>query len=185
MVVNGHVYPQMENAKLGTTYRQRKLFYKNNRNGTFSEIAAQLGSALMEPAVSRGAAFGDLDNDGDVDVVVNNLDGAPVVLRNDGGNSGNFISLRLIGTGAGNRNAFGARVKVTAGDLVQIDENRSGGSYISQNDYRLHFGLEKRTTVDSVEIRWPDGKKETLSKIPANTFVVVKEGSGVVSMKNK
>ncbi len=180
--VNGHVYPQMENAKLGTTYRQRKLFYKNNRNGTFSEIAAESGPALNQPAVSRGAAFGDLDNDGDIDIVVNNLDGAPTVLRNDGGNKNNFVIIRLMGTQS-NRDAFGARVRVTSGDLVQVDECRSGGSYISQNDVRLHFGLEKRTKVDSIEVRWPSGKTEKATEISANTFITIKEGSGVVESK--
>jgi hypothetical protein len=184
LVVNGHVYPQMENANLGTTYRQRKLFYKNNRDGTFSEIAAEVGSALMQPAVSRGAAFGDLDNDGDVDVVINNLDGAPTILRNDGGNKNNFVTVRLVGTKS-NRDAFGARVKVTAGDLVQVDECRSGGSYISQNDTRLHFGLERRSKVDIIEIRWPGGKVEKVNDIPANSFVIIKEGSGAVSVKTR
>lgn len=181
LAVNGHVYPQMENAKLGTTYRQRKLFYKNNRNGTFSEIAAQIGVALMEPAVSRGAAFGDLDNDGDIDVVVNNLDGAPMILRSDGGTN-NFLTVRLVGTKC-NRDAFGARLKVVAGDLVQIDECRSGGSYICQNDARLHFGLEKRPKVDSIEVRWPNGKTETAINVPANSFITIKEGGGVTEIK--
>ncbi len=184
LVVNGHVYPQMENANLGTTYRQRKLFYKNNRDGTFSEIAAEVGSALMQPSVSRGAAFGDLDNDGDVDVVINNLDGAPTILRNDGGNRNNFVTIRLQGTKS-NRDAFGARVKVTSGDLIQKDECRSGGSYISQNDTRLHFGLERWTKVDSIEIHWPSGKAEKVADIPANSFVTIKEGSGAVSVKTR
>ncbi|HEY3132830.1 MAG TPA: CRTAC1 family protein [Acidobacteriota bacterium] len=184
LVVNGHVYPQMENAEVGVTYRQRKLLYKNNRDGTFSETAAAVGSVLMQPAVSRGAAFGDIDNDGDVDVVINNLDGAPTILRNDGGNKNNFVIIRLQGTNS-NRDAFGARVKVISGDLVQKDECRSGGSYISQNDTRLHFGLERRAKVDSIEVRWPGpaGKSEKVTDIPANSFVTIKEGKGIVSRK--
>jgi hypothetical protein len=178
MVVNGHVYPQLAMAKLKIAYAQRKLFYRNNRNGTFAEIGAEAGQTLNQPSVSRGAAFGDLDNDGDVDVVINNLDGAPNVLRNDGGNRNNFVVINLIGLigGKSNRSAFGARVKLTAGDLVQVAERRSGGSYISQNDTRLHFGLEKRTKIDAVEIRWPSGAVEKLTNVPINSFINIKEG---------
>jgi hypothetical protein len=175
MVVNGHVYPQLALAKLKIAYPQRKLFYRNNRNGAFAEIGAAAGAVMDEPAVSRGAAFGDLDNDGDVDVVINNLDGAPTVLRNDGGNDNHFLSVNLIG-GKSNRSAYGARVKVTAGDLTQVNERRSGGSYISQNDARLHFGLEKRKKIDAVEVRWPNGKVETFTNIPINSFVTLREG---------
>jgi hypothetical protein len=148
LVVNGHVYPQVDRAGLSTAYRQPKLLYRNRRDGTFSEVGQEAGPALAVPDTSRGAAFGDLDNDGDIDVVINNLDGAPVLLRNDGGNANSFITIDLSGKRS-NRSAFGARVKVTSGDLVQIAGRRSGGSYISQNDTRLHFGLENRTKVDS------------------------------------
>ncbi len=181
-VTAGHVYPQMENSRLGTTYLQRKLFYKNNRDGTFAEIASELGAPLMVPAPARGAVFGDIDNDGDVDILVNNLDGRCLVLRNDGGNANNFLSIQLKGT-SGNRNAYGARVKVISGDLVQRDERRSGGGYISQHDNRLHFGLEKRAKVDSVEVRWPNGKLETYTGIPANSFVTLTEGNPTPEIK--
>jgi hypothetical protein len=173
LAVNGHVYPQLAAAKLKIAYAQRKLFYRNQRNGTFAETAA--GETLNEPSVGRGAAFGDLDNDGDVDVVINNLDGAPTILRNDGGNRNNFLTLELIG-GKSNRDAYGARVKVIAGDLVQIDEKRSGGSYLSQNDTRLHFGLEQRAKVDAVEVRWPSGVTQKFMNLPVNSFVRIKEG---------
>jgi hypothetical protein len=176
MVVNGHVYPQLATAKLKIAYAQRKLFYRNNRNGAFAEIGAEAGPAMNEPSVSRGAAFGDLDNDGDVDVIINNLDGAPTILRNDGGDRNNFLALELIG-GKSNRDAYGARVKVIAGDLVQIDEKRSGGSYLSQNDTRLHFGLERRAIVDAVEVRWPSGVTQKFVNLPVNSFIRIKEGS--------
>jgi hypothetical protein len=173
LAINGHVYPQLATAKLKIAYAQRKLFYRNQRNGAFAETAA--GEALNEPSVSRGAAFGDLDNDGDVDVAINNLDGAPTVLRNDGGNQQNYLSINLIGAKS-NRSACGARVKVTAGDLVQVAERRSGGSYLSHNDTRLHFGLEKRAKVDAVEVRWPSGVTQKFMNLPVNSFVRIKEG---------
>jgi enediyne biosynthesis protein E4 len=175
LVANGHVYPQLATAKLKIDYLQRKLFYRNNRNGTFAEIAAEAGPAMNEPAASRGAAFGDIDNDGDIDVVINNLDGAPNLLRNDGGNRNNFLVINLIGSKS-NRSAYGARIKVAAGDLVQIAERRGGGSYLSQNDTRLHFGLEKRTKIDYIEVRWPGGAVEKFMNIPINTFILIKEG---------
>jgi len=174
LVVNGHVYPQLERAALGTAYRQPNLLYRNNRDGTFADVSRDAGPAVTAPDVGRGAAFGDLDNDGDIDVVINNLDGGPRLLRNDGGNANRFITIDLAGRRS-NRSAFGARVKVTSGDLVQIAERRSGGSYISQNDTRLHFGLEKRTKVDSLEVRWPGGATQTFTDLPVNTFIRVTE----------
>ncbi|MBK9316579.1 MAG: CRTAC1 family protein [Acidobacteria bacterium] len=174
LVVNGHVYPQLEAAKLKIAYAQRKLLYHNKRNGTFAETGSGPGSGLNEPSVSRGAAFGDLDNDGDLDVVINNLDGAPTILRNDGGNRNSFLVLDLIG-GRSNRDAYGARVKVTAGDLIQIAEKRSGGSYLSQNDPRLHFGLDRRTKVDAVEVRWPGGLVQKLTNPSVNSFIRIVE----------
>ena len=172
-VANGHAYPQRDR------YRQRKLLHRNNRDGTFSEVAAQFGNALMEERASRGTAFGDIDNDGDVDIVINDLDSAPQLLRNDGGNKNNWISIKTIGTKS-NRNGIGAKVKVVSGDLTQLDEVRSGGSYISQNDLKLHFGLEKRTVVDLIQVRWPSGAVDTLANVPVNKIVTVKEGKGLV-----
>jgi hypothetical protein len=176
-IANGHAYPQRDR------YRQRKLVHRNNRDGTFSEVAAQLGNVMLEEHASRGTAFGDIDNDGDIDIVVNNLDGAPQVLRNDGGNTNNSILIKTVGTKS-NRNGIGAKLKVVSGDLVQVDEVRSGGSYISQNDFRLHFGLEKRTKVDLIQVRWPSGVVDSVSNIPANKIVFIKEGKGLVDQKD-
>jgi hypothetical protein len=181
-VANGHVYPQVDKANLDAGYRQRKFIHKNNRDGTFSEVAAQLGEPLMEKRVSRGVAFGDIDNDGDVDVIVNDLDGAPSVLRNDGGNAANFVLIKTVGARS-NRDGIGARVKIVSGDLTQVDEVRSGASYISHNDLRLHFGLEKRTKIDLIEVRWPSGAVDKIEGIGVNKIFVVKEGKGVVEQK--
>jgi len=176
-VANGHVYPQRGH------YRQREFLHHNNRDGTFSEVANQVGSALMEERVGRGVAFGDIDNDGDVDIVVNDLDGSPQLLRNDGGNTGNSVLIKTVGVKS-NRDGIGARVKIVSGDLTQIDEVRSGGSYLSQNDLRLHFGLEKRTRIDLVEVRWPSGVIDRIINLNANKILTIKEGKGVVEQKD-
>ena len=176
-VANGHVYPQIP------TYRQRNLVHHNNRDGTFTEVAAQLGAPFLEKGVARGAVFGDLDNDGDVDIVINNLDGAAQVLRNDGGNTSNSVLIKTVGVKS-NRDGIGARVKVVSGDLAQIDEVRSGDSYISQSDLRLHFGLEKRTKIDLIEVRWPSGTVDKINNVNANKILTIKEGQGLISQKD-
>jgi len=175
LVVNGHVYPQVERAGLATRYAQRKLLYRNNRNGTFADVVATAGPALNEPSVSRGSAAGDLDNDGDIDVVINNLDGAPTILRNDGGNRSNFLVVDL-DTRAANRGAIGAIVTVRAAGLVQRAERRSGDSYLSHSDPRLHFGLGTQTKAESIEVRWPDGTVQRVGEVPANRFIKVVKG---------
>jgi len=175
-VANGHVYPQLQH------YRQRKLLHHNNRDGTFTEVAAQFGAPLMQERAGRGVAFADLDNDGDVDLVINDLDGPPQLLRNDGGNANNFVLIKTIGVKS-NRDGIGAKVKVVSGDLTQIDEVRSGASYISHNDLRLHFGLEKRAKIDLIEIRWPSGVVDKITNVNANKLLTVKEGQGLVEQK--
>ena len=173
LLVNGHVYPQVDNASVGTSYAQRKLLYRNNRDGTFSEISSQAGAALLEKRASRGTAFGDLDNDGDVDVVINDLDGAPMVLRNEGGNRRNWIRIKAQSP-TKNRFGIGARIRVVAGDLAQKSEIRSGGSYISQNDLRVHFGLGNRKSVDLIEVHWPGGGVTRLENIEVNQEITVR-----------
>ena len=172
--VNGHVYPQVDAAKIGIGYAQAKLLYRNLGNGGFEDVTAQSGSALSLKRASRGAAYGDLDNDGDLDIVVNDLDGPPMLLRNVNGDaSGKWTILRLSGP-APNTFALGARVKLFAGGRVQIREIRSGGSYLSQSDLRLHFGLGTSRMVDSIEVRWPDGKVSRLVNVPANKEISIR-----------
>jgi hypothetical protein len=151
----------------------------NLGGGTFCDASRQAGAALQESRASRGAAFGDIDNDGHVDVIVGDLDGPPMILRNEGGDGNRWLTLELAAS-KGSPLAIGARVRVVAGDLVQTEEVRSGGSYLSQNDLRLHFGLGKAAKADLVEIRWPSGKVEQIKDLAADRFYAVREGAGVV-----
>jgi hypothetical protein len=172
IAVNGHVYPQMDQARLGASagYRQRKLLYHNTGDGTFEEVSAQFGPALTDERVSRGLATGDLDNDGRLDVVVNDLDGRPQVLHNELGETGNWLLVKLTGKGR-NTDAIGAVVRVTAGKLSLTRIVQSGTSYLSQEDMRRHFGLGKETQADSIEVRWPDGSATRLENVKANRIV--------------
>ncbi len=180
LVVNGHVYPQLDNIDVGSRYKQRMFLLENQGNGAFSEIAAKFGDIFTTPRVSRGAAFGDIDNDGDVDIVVSNLDDSPMVIRNDGGNRNNWVTIKAERPGP-NRDAMGARVKVVAGDLVQWAEVRNGGSYLSASDIRLHFGLEQQKRIDLVEVHWQRGKVDQFRNLPVNRFLTVAEGRGIVN----
>jgi hypothetical protein len=177
-VANGHVYPQIK------TFHQRNFLHRNNRDGTFAEVGEQHGGAFAVKRAGRGAAFGDLDNDGDVDVVVNNLGGSPQVLRNDGGSVNNAVLIKTVGARRSNRDGIGARVKVVSGDLVQKDEVRSGDSYLSQSDLRLHFGLERRAKIDLIEVRWPGGAVDKITDARPNRMLTIKEGQGVVEQKD-
>jgi enediyne biosynthesis protein E4 len=152
------------------------------RNGRFEDISSKVGPALQAEDVARGCAFGDFDNDGDVDVIVNNLDGPPTLLRNDGGNKNNWIMIKCVGTRS-NRSAIGTRVKVSSGERSQIDEVMSGTSYYSQNDLRLHFGLGRATTVDRVDVSWPSGAKESFSNLSANRLIILQENKGILDQR--
>ena len=178
-MVNGHVYPQVDTLDVGARYREPKLLFLNQHDGTFRNISELAGPAIRVPQVSRGAAFGDLFNDGRVDIVVENLDGKPLILRNEGGNQNHWVEFELMGTKS-NRLAVNSRIKAVAGDLVQVDEVRSGGSYLSQNDLRIHFGLASHDRLDRVEILWPSGKTETINNLAADHIYSVKEGEGIV-----
>lgn len=181
-IANGHVYSQIENRKLHVTYRQPKTLYRNLRNGRFEDVSAQSGAAILAQNLGRGCACSDFDNDGDVDVLVNNLDGPPTLLRNDGGNRNNWIMIKCVGTRS-NRSAIGARVTVTSGEHKQVDEVMSGSSYYSQNDFRLHFGLDRAPKADSVDISWPSGLKETFKDLPANHLYILQETKGILETR--
>ena len=176
IAVNGHVYPQLERLKTGAPagYRQRKLLYHNRGDGTFDDVSIRYGSALTEERVSRGLAIGDLDNDGGVDVVINDLDGAPQVLHNELAPRGSWVIVRVKGA-APNTDAIGAVITVTAGAVRQRAVVQSGASYISQNDMRQHFGLGAAQTIDAIEVKWPDGSRTTRDRIPANQVVTIQK----------
>jgi hypothetical protein len=151
----------------------------NQGNGTFCDAVSQAGPALLEKRVSRGVAAGDLFNDGNMDLIIEDLDGSPMLLRNHGISGRHWVSFELAGTKS-NRAAIGARIKLVAGGMTQTDEIHSGGSYLSQNDLRVHFGLNAATKIDSVEIRWPSGAVDNLRNLAADRFYSVLEGKGIV-----
>ncbi|MGH9736215.1 MAG: CRTAC1 family protein [Candidatus Acidiferrales bacterium] len=182
-LANGHVYPQVDQIVDGPKYREPALLFLNQRDGTFKNISQMVGPAIQIPHVSRGVAVGDLFNDGHPDIVIENLQGAPTLLRVESGRADHWISFQLVGTKS-NRLALNARVKVTAGNLVQTREVRSGGSYLSQDDLRLHFGLGDKQRVDKVEIFWPAGGTETLTNLGANHFYCVEEDRGIVARQD-
>ena len=179
-LVNGHVYPQVDSIHRELKYREPAMLFLNQHDGTFKDISKLVGPAIQTPQVSRGMAVGDLFNEGKLDAVVENLVGAPIILRPEGGPANHWISFQLEGVKS-NRLALNARVRTTAGDLVQLGEVNSGGSYLSQNDLRIHFGLGRHTRVDQATVLWPDGKVETLTNLAADRFYSVREGAGVVS----
>ena len=175
LISNGHVYPQVDGHS-DIKYAQRNALFHNNGDGTFEVMSDQAGPGLEVAKASRGMAFGDYDNDGDLDVLIQNINDTPTLLRNDGGDQGNHLTIRAIGTKA-NRSAIGARVEVTSGGLTQSDEIRSGSSYESQNDLRLHFGLGTNDLVEQIRIRWPGGDVETIQGVPANQSLTIEEST--------
>lgn len=181
-MANGHVYPQVASADTAVEYLEPKLLFLNQRDGTFKNISKLSGSAIQIPQVSRGVAFGDLFNDGRIDIVIENLKGQPMILRPEGGPENHWISFELEGTKS-NRLALNARVKITAGNSTQMSEVLSGGSYLSQSDLRIHFGLGSMERVDKVEILWPSGMTEVATELAADHFYNVKEGKAVVPIE--
>jgi hypothetical protein len=175
-LANGHVYPEVSQLKTEAAYKQRKVVYRNLGTGRFVDVTERLGPPASTPAAARGAAFGDVDNDGDVDIVVNNVHAPPDLFRTESRNEHHWVTVQLTGT-TSNRSAIGARVRVTAGDLTLVDEVRGGGSYLSQNDLRVHFGLGDHAGPLRVEVRWPNGGEETWEGVATNRIAALTEGA--------
>ena len=181
-MANGHVLDNINRYNAGVHYAEPKLMFRNLGRGTFQNVSEEFGRDFQLPRVSRGAAVGDFDNDGDLDILVNNNGERPQLLRNDGGNANHWLEILLIGTRS-NRDGVGARVKVSVGDLFLYGQRKGGMSYQSAQDPRLHFGLGKYSLADAVEILWPSGIVTKLAKIQANRIVAIEEGKGLVGRK--
>jgi len=180
VTVTGHVYPQVDRLGSSTGYREPKIVQYNQGDGTFCDASEQSGAAVQQPRVSRGLAVGDLFNDGNMDLLVEDLQGSPMVLRNPGMPGNHWVSFELAGTKS-NRLALGAHLKLAAGGMTQTSQVLSGGSYLSQHDLRAHFGLGKATKIDSLEIHWPSGRVDSFNNLDADKFYSILEGEGIVA----
>ena len=179
IIVNGHVYPQVDDVKAGTAYREPKLIYINQHNGTFREMGAETGNSVRIPQVSRGLAIGDLFHNGAMDLVVENLVGTPMILASKPNPANQWVSFALEGSPK-NRLALNARIRVTTGNLQQLKEIRSGGSYLSQNDLHLHFGIGRARIIDKVEVMWPNGGTQTFINLQPDRFYSLKQNGNLV-----
>ena len=184
VVVNGHVYPQVDSFDAGTSYREPKLVYLNQHDGTFREAGAETGSAVRTPQVSRGLAVGDLFHRGALDLVVENLEGGPMILQSIPDPSNHWISLGLEGAPR-NKLALNARVQVTTGETTQLQEIRSGGSYLSQSDLALHFGLGAAGHADKVVVIWSNGTTQVFTNVAADHFYRLKQSEKLVTVDQK
>ena len=178
LVVNGHVYPEVDAAKLGAAFRERRFLYLNQANGKFKDISTTGGPGLQTPQSGRGLAIADLWNDGRLSAIVNNLSDVPMLLVNEARNTNHWLGLRLVGTSS-NRSAIGARVILTSSKRKWVDEVRSGSSYNSSSDLRLHFGLGDTTTLTALEIRWPNGETERFAPPELDRILTLTEGQGL------
>ena len=176
-LVNGHVYPEVEQLKTEIGYRQRKVVYRNLGNGRFEDVTEALGPPVTTAKAGRGAAFADIDNDGDIDIIVNNVNDTPDFLRTKAPERRTWLLVKLVGR-TSNRSAIGARVRAVVGEEVQMQEVRGGGSYYAQNDLRVHFGLARAARVDRLDVRWPTGMEESWTDVPVNRIVTLEEGTG-------
>jgi hypothetical protein len=174
LLVNGHVFPEVDRLNTAVRYKNPMILYHNNGKGSFDDISGRAGPAFEELHSSRGAAFGDIDNDGSVEIVINNQNERPTLLKQPAAGSNHWIVLKLTGTKS-NRSAIGARVRLTASGRSQIDEVRSGGSYLSQNDLRLHFGLGASREAARIEVNWPSGARQTLDPVKADRVLTIRE----------
>ena len=182
--VNGHVYPEIDSYKFNQKFKNPRLVYRNLGNGHFKDVSADMGPGITEHFSSRGAAFGDYDNDGGIDALILNMNEPPSLLHNTATTRGNWIKLKLIGT-ACNRTAIGARARVITGRHIQMDEVHSGDSVMSQSDLRLHFGVGSADTIDLIEIKWPTTQKlEKFLKVKVNQILTIREGEGIIAHPN-
>jgi hypothetical protein len=177
-IVNGHVIDNTAIFRPGSMHAQRKLLFENTNGRRFAEISRQAGPGFAKDGVGRSLIAGDIDNDGDVDLVVTNNGGAVEVLRNNGGNARTAIEIRAVAA-RGNRDGIGARVTVSASGRTQTREVKSGSSYLGQNDLRLHVGLGESARVDRIEVKWPGGRTDTVRDVAANQIVTITEGQGL------
>lgn len=177
LLVNGHVYPEVDKQHLGSTYEEPRILYHNNGNGTYSDISSSAGVGITTSASSRGLAIGDLWNDGRLSAVISNMNAAPSLLVNQVRNKNHWIAFATVGTKS-NRNGIGTRITTKAGTRMLVDEVRSGSSYSSSSDMRVHFGLGAVDKLDFVEVRWPSGLSERFSGLPVDAIHTLKEGSG-------
>ncbi|HTM31848.1 MAG TPA: CRTAC1 family protein, partial [Vicinamibacterales bacterium] len=175
-LTNGHVYPEVRQLRTEAGYEQRKVVYRNV-GGRFEDVTERLGPPATSAKAGRGTAFGDIDNNGTVDVAINNVHDTPDLFLTSAPAANHWLLLRLIGTRS-NRSAIGARVTLRIGPVVQVQEVRGGGSYISQNDLRVHFGLGAASRADRLEVRWPNGLEEMWQGISADHLITFTEGTG-------
>jgi len=177
LLVNGHVYPEVDKQNLGSSYQEPRILYHNLGNGTFADISATAGPAIVTVASSRGLAVGDLWNDGKISAVISNMNAAPSLLVNQVRSGNHWVGIRAVGTRS-NRDGIGARITLRVGSRIMVDEVRSGSSYDSNSDMRVHFGLGAATKIDSVEVRWPSGLVERFENLKVDAIQTVTEGSG-------
>ncbi len=177
LLINGHVYPEVDKQNLGSSYEEPRILYHNNGNKTFSDVSAQAGPGITTVHAGRGLAMGDLWNDGRMSAVISNMNAPPSLLVNQVRYPNHWVGLKAMGTKS-NRDGIGARITVKVGARTLVDEVRSGSSYDSNNDIRIHFGLGAATKIDWVQIRWPSGVNERFENISADSIQIVKEGSG-------
>jgi len=178
VLVNGHVYPEVDSQHLGSNFQEPKILYHNNGNGTFTDISAVAGPGITAVSSARGLAVGDLWNDGRMSAVISNMNAPPMLLVNDVRNGNHWIAFRLVGTKS-NRDGIGAKITVKVGARTLVDEVRSGSSYVSNSDMRVHFGLGAATKIDSVQVRWPSGLVERFEDLKVDAIHRLKEGFGV------
>lgn len=181
LVANGHVYPQIDQAGTGSTYAQPSHLYENRGDGRFDLLLPQPGDSLGTARVSRGSCIGDLDNDGDLDIFISNLNDRPSLLRNDTGNRQNWLGLELVGS-TGNRDGIGAHLRLFAGNRAQVRDVLCGSSFLCSEDRRVHFGLGQTQRIDSLEVRWPGGATQCFVDLPINSYLVISEGQSSWSL---